>query len=430
MNLRSRLMKSAFVFVLLLLAGVGAFTRFVGGAPVNPHAHAAGIEYQGTMLHAQNVGQVQVKSVGTTPTGSATPQVMPMKLPPGMGSATPAVTNYPMVHSAASASPLAGNNLLQSFDGVSAVTNRQAVGFDLEPPDQSLATDGTYVLHAVNLTAVLYTTNGQVVVPPFSVAAFFNDNIQNNNGLPGDLRAYYDAASQHWFMLMYEEDLANGQPGPSFMDLAVSIGNSPMSWNLFKIDVTDPNAAGCPCFPDFPIIGIDQYNFYMLPNEFQNFGQKGFNGSQIYAVALSDLFHNMPQPNVVHFGNLSAAGVVMYHLQPAITHDLQTPAEYFLSALDPNGTFDNRLSLWAMTNQANIPQGVMPTLSATVINSEAYAFPVNAQTPPGFNAGDNVATSGLVQANFDAMQEVQFINGHLVGALDTAVNVAGDAVPR
>src|SRR6266700_3745109 len=374
MNLRSRLMKSAFVFVLLLLAGVGAFTRFVGEAPVNPHAHAAGIEYQGTMLHAQNVGQVQVKSVGTTPAGSATPQVMPMKLPPGMGSATPAATNYPMVHSAASASPLVGNNLLQNFDGVNALANMQAVGFDLEPPDQSLATDGTYVLHVVNLTAALYTTNGQVAVPPFSLFTFFN---ASPNNIVSDPRAYYDAATRHWFLLVWEDDFVNGNLGPAFADLAVSTGNSPMSWNLFKINVADPNGAGCPCFPDFTIIGIDQYNFYMLPNEFQNYGQKGFNGSQIYAVALSDLFHNTPQPNVVHFGNLSAAGVVIYHLQPAITHDPQASAEYFLSALDPNGTFDNRLSVWAMTNQANIPQGVIPTLSSTVINSEAYGFPVN-----------------------------------------------------
>src|SRR6266700_6161528 len=428
MNLRSRLMKSAFAFVLLLLAGVGAFTRFVGEAPINPHAHAAGIQYQGTMLHAQNAGLVQVNTLGHTQPGSATPQVMPMMQRPGTGSAAPAATtNYPMVHSAAGVSPLAGSNLLQSFDGVSAVTNMQAVGFDLEPPDQSMATDGTYVLHAVNLTAALYTTNGQVVVPPFSLFNFFN---ASPNNIVSDPRAYYDAASQHWFLLVWEDDFVNGKLGPAFADLAVSTGNSPMSWNLFKIDVSDPNGAGCPCFPDFTIIGIDQYNFYMLPNEFQNYGQMGFNGSQIYAIALSDLFQNTPQPNVVHFGNLSVAGVLTYHLQPAITHDAQANAEYFLSALDPNGTFDNRLGLWAMTNQAHIPQGVMPTLSATVINSEAYAFPVNAQAPPGFNAANNVATSGLVLANFDAMQEVQFMNGHLIGALDTVVTIAGDAVPR
>ena len=36
----------------------------------------------------------------------------------------------------------------------------------------------------------------------------------------------------------------------------------------------------------------------------------------------------------------------------------------------------------------------------------------------------------MVSANDDAMQEVQYINGQLVGALDTSVNVAGDAGAR
>ena len=133
--------------------------------------------------------------------------------------------------------------------------------------------------------------------------------------------------------------------------------------------------------------------------------------------------------NVVHFGGLSLAGSIVYHLQPANEHS-NANAEYFMNSLDPNNTFDNRLGVWAMTNRGKIAQGVIPNLSATVIQSEAYALPPNAQTPPGYNSGFAAPTTGVVTNDFDALQEVQYINGHLYGALDTAININGDTSAR
>jgi hypothetical protein len=132
---------------------------------------------------------------------------------------------------------------------------------------------------------------------------------------------------------------------------------------------------------------------------------------------------------VIHFGNLSLAGVTPYHLQPAVEHE-SASAEYFMNSLDPNNTFDNRLGVWAMTNRDKVAQGVIPTLTATVISSEAYAMPPDAQTPPGFNPGFAAPTTGVVTNDFDALQEVQYINGKLYGALDTSVNIPGDASAR
>lgn len=171
-------------------------------------------------------------------------------------------------------------------------------------------------------------------------------------------------------------------------------------------------------------IGVDQYNVYLLPNEFQNFGP-GFNGSQIYVLAKSQLLAGVASPNVVHYSNLSAGGVTPYHLQPANEYT-SASAEYFMNSLDPNNTYDNRLGVWAMTNRDHVAQGVIPNLSATIVSSEAYAMPPNAVTPPGFNIGFNQDTTGVVTNDFDALQEVQFVNGKLYGALDTSVNIPGD----
>jgi hypothetical protein len=324
--------------------------------------------------------------------------------------------------------------LLHNFDGVNAIQNSAATkGYDLEPPDEAMAAGNGYVLNFVNLTGAIYKSNGQIAAGPFPLGVlganggFFNTNLTN---IVSDPRAFYDAASHTWFALVWEDDFtSSGTPGPAYVDLAVNSGNPVTgTWKQYKIDVTDANAAGCPCLPDYTILGVDQYNVYLLPNEFQNFGS-GFNGSQIYAIAKSDLIGGNPAPNVVHFGGLSVAGVIAYHLQPAneYTH---ASAEYFMNALDPNNTYDNRLGVWALTNRDHIAQGVIPNLSSTVIGSEAYAMPVNAQTPAGFNNFTNSPTTGVVTADFDAMQEVQYVDGYLYGALDTSVNVAGDSAAR
>jgi hypothetical protein len=106
-----------------------------------------------------------------------------------------------------------------------------------------------------------------------------------------------------------------------------------------------------------------------------------------------------------------------------------------MSSLDPNGTYDNRIAVWALTNPSAVARGGIPNLSARIVSSQAYAPPPNARTPAGRCTGDICAaggepTTGVVSANDDAMQEVQYINGQLVGALDTSVNVAGDAGAR
>lgn len=76
----------------------------------------------------------------------------------------------------------------------------------------------------------------------------------------------------------------------------------------------------------------------------------------------------------VHFDNLSVGGAVAASVQPALTTGA-APAEYFLSSLDPNGTFDQRIGVWAMTNVTGTDHGVKPTLSSYVVPSEAYGVP-------------------------------------------------------
>ena len=183
-----------------------------------------------------------------------------------------------------------------------------------------------------------------------------------------------------------------------------------------------PKHPGCPCFGDQPLLGIDKFNVYISTNEFSILGPE-FNGAQIYAIAKSDLTNPEFQPpntpaHFVHFDKLTNGdGSVAASVQPALTTGVPK-AEFFMNSLDPNATFDQRIGVWAMTNRQAVATGGKPTLSSIVIPSEAYAI------PPG---ADQKGTGSTLDSGDDRMQQVQYINGELWGALDTSVTIPKDS---
>jgi hypothetical protein len=187
-------------------------------------------------------------------------------------------------------------------------------------------------------------------------------------------------------------------------------------------DATGPQHAGCPCLGDQPTLGIDPYNVYITTNECSILGPQ-FNGAQVYAVAKSDLVQAGPSAvpaHSVHFDKLSIGGSIAGSIQPALTTGAP-PAEYFLNSLDPHGTGDQRIGVWAMTHRPLVDTGGTPTLSSVVMPSEAYSIPPAAQQK---------GSTSVLDAGDDRMQQTQFIGGHIWGQLDTAVNVANDPTTR
>ncbi len=192
-------------------------------------------------------------------------------------------------------------------------------------------------------------------------------------------------------------------------------------WTEYSIDTTDnsqPSSEGCPCFGDQPLLGIDANNVYISTNEFSINGPQ-YNGAQIYAINKAQLVAGTAS-NFAHWKNLHIGGALAASVQPALTNGAR-PAEYFLDALDPNGTFDNRLGVWALTNTAATASGHVPTLSSTVITSEPYGLPPKAQQK---------GSSSLLDTGDDRMQQTQFIGGTLWGALTTAVTIPNDSTER
>jgi hypothetical protein len=306
-------------------------------------------------------------------------------------------------------------SLLQKFNGTSSLDSEKTnFGAEFEPPDQGLCVGNGFVVEPVNSAYRIFRPDGTTVAGPFNVNRLFNDGFKQ---FTSDPRCYFDKSTNTWFAIVL---FLNSKFTIGRLDLSVNTTGDPTTpWTTYRIDATDPFGPGCPCFGDQPRLGIDQFNIYISTDEFSILGPQ-FNGPQLYAISKSDLVALANSVHFVHFGNLSIAGTVPVSVQPAITTGASN-AEYFMNSLDPNGTGDNRVGVWAMTNQNAVSQGNFPTLSNVIFTSEPYVVP-----PGAIQKG----AGSLLDSGDDRMQQVQFINGNLWGALDTGVTIPNDTATR
>ncbi|HYK86373.1 MAG TPA: hypothetical protein VEV19_13470, partial [Ktedonobacteraceae bacterium] len=238
--------------------------------------------------------------------------------------------------------------LLQNFNGTSSRDSEKTnFGAEFEPPDQGLCVGNGFVIDAVNSAYNIYSTNGTKIAGPFNVNRLFNDGSRK---FTSDPRCFFDKTTNTWFALILY--ISNNNKVGRF-DLAVNPTGDPTTpWTTYRVNVTDLGNPGCPCFGDQPLLGIDQFNVYVSTNEFSILGPQ-FNGAQIYALSKAELVALSTSVHFVHFGNLTIGGTIAASVQPAISFG-NPEAEYFMNSLDPNGTFDNRVGVWAMTHREEV----------------------------------------------------------------------------
>lgn len=419
-----------------------------------PAAWAA--QSQGQLLF---LGSTNLRAAAASSAGNLGPEIHPgVEFDAGfekIAKGTVSPTRVPSSHVPRPAdSAFAGLRSGAGFDGLTHFEQRNASNgnqFSSEPPDQALAVGNGYVLEAINTALRVRRTDGSVAVPTVGLNAFFGlaPAIDRSTGLYGpftsDPKAYYDRDTERWFVTMLEidQDPSTGAflPHSSVM-IAVSQTADPTGgWNVFAIDTTNVTGtadhAGCPCLGDQPLIGADAYGFYITTNEFPLFSA-GFNGAQVYAMSKSKLAAGMTPP-VVSLSGLPLAEGPAYTLQPAITaqggtHDsARGGTEYFLSALDFNGTLDNRIAVWALTNTSSLNNASPQiTLRSTVLDSQVYGQPPDVKQKAGPTPLGDLIKSGafgkagaqplpLITSNDDRMQQVTWAAGKLWSSLNTVV---------
>jgi hypothetical protein len=371
-----------------------------------------------TVYQPATVGTAQrVQHSGSTYGPQATPAPQPDKgarrAPRGRSSTASPATSAPTASASTNSSTAP---LIKSFNSTgsrdSAVTN---FGQQFAPPDPSVCVGNGFVMQVVNSAYTVFDPSGNVITGPFNINGPFNEGLIEYTSDP---RCYFDKATNTWFATVIFLS-GNGGGDKSHIDIAVNPSGDPTKiWTNYQIDtayLNTPHHTGCPCFGDQPTIGMDADNLYVTTNDFSILGPEN-NGAQIYAIAKSDLVNLVSAPHFVHWDNLHQGGSLAQIIQPALTQG-HPAAEYFLSSLDPNGTFDQRLAVWALTNKGAVVHGGKPTLSSMVISSEAYGIP-----PPATQKG----SPDKLDSGDDRINQTQFVNGDIWGSLTTAVTIPND----
>lgn len=317
--------------------------------------------------------------------------------------------------------------VLQNFKGPDSVDSFNTNGFVLEPPDQGLCVGNLNLGNGIqeitwpfaNDVTEITSTNGTRLAGPINLNQFFGEPA--NEGM-SDPRCTFDTASQAFYFVV----LAIDPNGDTHTDLEVI--TSAFVSNVIHLDTTEANnaAGGCPCFGDQPKLGIDSTNVYTTDDQFSN-ASGAETGDTLFIVSKADLLNHATMVHTAEFMNLSLAGIPVLALQPAVTIGRSSQHEFLLNsfAFDAQGNniaTSHMLGLWSVNDPDDVSQGQMPTLSATTIHSPTYAFPVPAESTNGHALA--------AQSSDDRMQNVEFINGVLYGALASAVNVRGDPVTR
>ncbi|MBV9690026.1 MAG: hypothetical protein JO202_09970 [Ktedonobacteraceae bacterium] len=312
--------------------------------------------------------------------------------------------------------------LLHNFDALKSLDDQNLLGYQLEPPDQGLCVGNGYVVEVINTVGAVYRPDGLAAVGPFNLQNFFQEAPGINGTFISDPRCYYDAVTRTWFATILAlpppPPISPPPPPTTRVDIAVNSSGDPTTpWTVYRLDTTDTGHVGCPCQPDYPILGIDAFNIYITTTEFPLFSV-GLNGAQIYAIDKMPLESPKGTVRFVQFSNLSTGGFPTFHLQPTITNG-SAAAEYLMNSV-PFDSLDNRLGLWAITNQQAVGKGGIPTLSTTTLTSETYITPSSAPNPNG----------NFLSPDDDSLQSLQYSNGTLWASLNTALFVSGDPVSR
>ena len=456
--------------VVFSLTLVGALLVVIASGPVEGGASTvntdAQLHYSTSTETLQNLGAVNLSAIAgasaasITAKGSSSSSSLNHVLPPDTvlrptvkSSATATVSPGSLL--TVSASP---NARVPGFEGISG-PQQAAVngGGDLEPPDQGTCagpdTNGNpIVVEIINNALAAYTPTGGEVLPVTATYALFN---QSSTAFLSDPRCAYDPITKRWFFTEFVVGSAKTHPhfAPSTQFIAVSQTSNPLgSYQVFGIDTTDLNnpAGDCPCFGDFDQIGLDANGLYISTNEFSTGGTAPyFNGTVMYAMSnqsLAAAAGGAALPTVQRYAITgdsfgTSGGNQPYHVAPASTPPdggFADNTEYFVES-NSNAYADSHLIVYALTDTNLLANGGTPTLQATEITSEPYAFPPNASQaagpiplgnqigrvlgPPFFDA---TAPQGI-QTDFNAIQGVTYTNGSLYAELDTATGSGSSA---
>jgi hypothetical protein len=354
--------------------------------------------------------------------------------------------------------------------GLDEADNAKYAGFSLEPPDQGLCAGAGHVFEMINDVVRVYTPNGAA-----QGTAYLNDFLQEAAyQFSTDPSCVWDAGSRRFYAtsLILDVDPATGDlTGKTWLDLAVSQTRDPRGgWNIYRIPTTDDGTDGtpahpdCPCLGDFPHLGTDAHGVFLTTNEYPLSSGPGlfgnnFNGAQVYALSKSRVASGASAVSVVHYENLRVPGtsgpvVAGFTLWPA-----QAPGTgyatarhgtmYFVSSMaaeearptDFTG-HASQVGLWWLSNTASLDSAKgRPPLGEHTVDVGSYGIPplsnqkpgpvplrdcIVAQCVDGLGGPYTPEQEGGLDSSDTRPLTAAYVNGSVISALDTAMQVDGN----
>jgi len=447
---------------LTVIGPLGASAQTVGASQSSVRASQSTVRASQSLVKLIRVGTTNPRSLSQHATRTRPTQSNEHFLlgPEGTLERTGGAAGVPAPVTNAQVTPSGSAPRTESSFGFSGITGAEQAtangAYDLEPPDQGLCSNGTDVVEVVNNAYAVYSTSGSQLLAPIATTSLFGIPPEQPSGagsFVSDPRCYYDQATNRWFVV--ELSIPNffaphRHATQSYELIAVSDSSDPTgSYTTFAIDSTDQSDSGCPCFGDYPMIGADANGFYLTSNEFSIY-KPAFNGVQLYAVSKQGLVvaaAGGSLPTVVHFGALPSpfpAETVgeTYHLSPALTPadgayaSANGGSEYFTMS-DAFPVSSDLLATYALTNTSSLTSATPALhLSSSLVTLGQYyqfpetgiAVPQRAATSPSQTPLLNYVESqtgstvpeGVLQADFDAVEQTTYANGHLFTELTNA----------
>ncbi len=296
---------------------------------------------------------------------------------------------------------------------------------DLEPPDQGLCAGQGVLGEFINNAVTFYDPDGVQLANTVPSYAFFD---QPSTDFFSDPRCYYDSSTQRWFFTEFIAPIFLST-APSTQFLAVSNSSDPLGgYTIWSIPTSDSSTPGCPCFGDFDQLGVDDNGIYISTNEFGN-TSGAYNGVIIYAVSKQTVENfsttGIP-PTFFEYRVPTDSFGQTYHIAPAETPpgaSFAPNAEYFVES-NSNAFSDDHLEVYALQDTSLLATPAPPPLVNTAISTESYSFPPDATQKGGpIPLGKaNQDPEGQLQADFNAIQEVTYVDGKVYAEAATGTS--------
>ena len=338
------------------------------------------------------------------------------------------------------------------FNGLTHRDQRLSNGgnqFSIEPPNPSIAVGNGLVLEGVNNDIQVYSASGSPLLPQavssnqvFGLLPGINRITNVRGPALTDMRVFYDQGINRWFVLQrsLDSDSAGNSLNRSHLYIAVSQTADPTAiYNIYSMDTTNAANPGCPCLPDYPQIGADQYGFYISANEYNTFFSQ-FLDVAILAISKTSLASGASLPTAYRVLIRKSTGYE-FAVQPATTPPGasyfvgSSGLEYFVSSVPSAG---NNVAIWALSNTSSLETAdPKPVLSQVIATALPYVSPdVVSQRPGPLPYGSTLHPPGLlakIDGGDSRVLSVSYAGGRLYMTLSTQLlddnghNVTGGA---